>query len=57
MTDWNNVSNVDIRNKMLSMSNEYESIKNEINKLIEKLDILDYEYINAQKELDKRTKR
>ena len=57
MTDWNNVSNVDIRNKMLSMSNEYESIKNEINKLIEKLDILDNEYINAQKELDKRTKR
>lgn len=57
MTDWSNVSNVDIRNKMLSMSNEYESIKNEINKLIEKLDILDNEYINAQKELDKRTKR
>lgn len=57
MTDWSNVSNIDIRNKMLSMSNEYESIKNEINKLIEKLDILDNEYINAQKELDKRTKR
>ena len=57
MTDWSNMSNMDIRNKMSSMTNEYESIKNEINNLIGKLDILDNEYISAQKELDKRTKR
>jgi hypothetical protein len=55
MIDWSNMSNADIRNKMTSMSNEYEAIKNEINNLIGKLDILDNEYINAQKELDKRT--
>jgi uncharacterized protein YlxW (UPF0749 family) len=55
--DWKNMSNVDIRNKMNSMTNEYEYIKNEINKLISKLDSLDSEYNNAKKELNRRAKQ
>jgi hypothetical protein len=39
------------------MEEEYESIKNKINKLVDKLDILDNEYDKAKKELEKRTKK
>lgn len=55
--DWKNMSNANIRDKMASMSNEYEYIKNEINKLISKLDLLDNEYNNAKKELNRRSKQ
>jgi uncharacterized coiled-coil DUF342 family protein len=56
MINWENISNSEIRTKMISMVNEYESIKNQINKLISKMDTLDIEYDKAKKELEKRTK-
>lgn len=55
--DWKNMSNANIRDKMTSMSNEYEYIKNKINELISKLDLLDNEYNNAKKELNRRSKQ
>ena len=55
--DWKNMSNANIRDKMVSMSNEYEYIKNKINELFSKLDLLDNEYNNAKKELNRRSKQ
>lgn len=54
---WSNMSNIEIRIKISSMEEEYESIKNQINNLIDKLDSLDNEYNNAKKELEKRNKK
>lgn len=51
------MSNTDIRMKMSSMEEEYESIKNKINILFDKLDSLDNEYNKAQKEIEKRNKK
>lgn len=57
MSKWENMSNSEIRSKMTSMTNEYESIKQKINNLFSELDTLDIEYDKAKKELDKRTKK
>ena len=57
MANWENMNNSEIRAKMLSMTNEYESIKQKINNLITKMDNLDIEYDKAKKELEKRTKK
>lgn len=51
------MSNADIRMKMASMKEEYEAIKNNINKLLSKLDSLDNEYLRAQRELEERSKK
>lgn len=56
-TDWENLSNTEIRVKMSSMTNEYEAIKIKINNLLNKLDALDIEYNKAEKELEKRSKK
>lgn len=55
--NWSDMSNTDIRMKMSSMEEEYESIKNKINVLFDKLDSLDNEYNKAQKEIEKRNKK
>lgn len=57
MINWETLSNSEIRNKMTSMENQYESIKNKINSLIGDLDNLDIEYNKAKKEIEKRSKR
>ena len=57
MIDWTNMSNSEIRNRITSMEMEYESIKNQINNLVNMLDNLDIEYNNANKELSKRSKQ
>ena len=51
------MSNTEIRVKMSSMEEEYESVKNKINALVDKLDKLDIEYNKAKKELEKRSKK
>ncbi len=56
MNDWSNLSNSEIRLRMTSMQNEYESIKLKINNLVSKMDTLDEEYNKAKKELEKRSK-
>ena len=55
--NWNNMSNMEIKQKMESMVLEYESIKNKINKLINNLDKLDIDYDNAKKEIERRGKK
>ena len=50
------MTNTEIRLKMKNMEMEYESIKNRINNLVSKLDKLDIEYNDAQRELKKRSK-
>lgn len=57
MMNWNNMSNMEIKQKMESMVLEYESIKNKINKLINNLDKLDIDYDNAKKEIERRGKK
>lgn len=57
MINWEILSNSEIRNKMTSMENQYESIKIKINKLIGELDTLDAEYNKAKKEIDKRSRK
>ena len=56
MNDWSNLSNSEIRLRMTSMQNEYESIKLKINNLVSTMDTLDEEYNKAKKELEKRSK-
>ena len=50
--EWCNMSNTEIRIKMQAMEMEYESIKNRINKLIDKLDELDIDYNKGKKEIN-----
>lgn len=57
MIEWDKISNAEIRNKMESMTLEYEGLKNKINKLIEQMDNLDIEYNKAIKEIEKRSKK
>jgi hypothetical protein len=54
---WNEMSNTEIRMKMENMKMEYDVIKNQINRLLDKLDNLDNEYIKGYKELEKRSKK
>ena len=56
INEWCNMSNTEIRIKMQAMEMEYESIKNRINKLIDKLDELDIDYNKGKKEIEKRSK-
>lgn len=51
------MSNTDIRMQIASMKEQYEAIKNKINNYLGQLDILDKEYIKAQKELEERAKK
>jgi hypothetical protein len=55
--EWENMSNTEIRIKLMSMEDEYENIKNKINEYINKLDELDVEYSNGKKEIEKRSKK
>ena len=57
MIEWKNIGNMEIRQKMESMSLEYEAIKNKINNLINQMDELDVEYNKAKNELERRTKK
>lgn len=56
INEWCNMSNTEIRIKMQAMEMEYESIKNRINKLLDKLDELDIDYNKGKKEIEKRSK-
>ena len=51
-----NLSNAEIRVKLVSLENEYEAVKNRIRKDLERLDALDEEYISMKQVLNKRTK-
>ena len=55
--NWSEMSNTDIRLKISTMKDEYEAVKNKINKLLNRLDELDMEYLKAQKELEERAKK
>ena len=55
--DWMKLTTPEIKLKKLTMEREYDSIKNEINKLLSKLSDLDDEYNRADKELQKRNGR
>ena len=55
--EWTTMSNNEIRIKLASMENEYESIKQKISKLIGELDLMDIEYYKGKKEIEKRSKK
>lgn len=50
------LSNAEMRIKLMTMENEYEAIKNRIKKDLERLDILDEEYVSMKQVLNKRTR-
>lgn len=54
--DFKNMSNGDIKLEMKNLENEYEGIKNQIFKLVEKMKELDALYIEGKKELVNRSK-
>lgn len=50
------LSNAEIRIKLITMENEYEAIKNRIKNDLERLDVLDKEYASMKQVLSKRTR-
>ena len=54
--DFKNMSNNDINIKMKSLENEYETVKKQVLKLIDKMKNLDVLYNEGKKELTKRNK-
>ena len=50
------LSNAEIRIKLMTMENEYEAIKNRIKNDLERLDKLDEEYTSMKQVLSKRTR-
>ena len=55
--DWMKLTTAEIKIKKMTLEREYDYIKNEINKLLTKLSILDEEYLKAENELLKRNGR
>jgi|15BtaG_2_1085339.scaffolds.fasta_scaffold173914_1 hypothetical protein len=53
---WENISNNNIRNKLIELKNEHESLKSKIINLSEKLDTVEKEYLLGNKTLIKRLK-
>nr|DAX38370.1 MAG TPA: Thermonuclease [Caudoviricetes sp.] len=56
MKKYQNFTNAELNLKMKSLENEYESTKHKILELIEKMEKLDSEYIEAQAEVENRNK-
>ena len=54
-TDWMKLTTAEIKIKQMTLEREYDYIKNEINKLLTKLSMLDEEYLKAENELLKRS--
>lgn len=50
------LSNAEIRVKLLTMENEYEALKNKIKECIKRMGELDEEYTSMKNVLNKRTK-
>lgn len=56
MKDFKNMSNGEINIELKNLENEYESIKNKVLNLIERMQELDKDFIEGKKELSKRSK-
>ena len=56
MKKYQNFTNAELNLKMKSLENEYESTKHKILELIEKMEKLDSEYIEAKAEVENRNK-
>lgn len=56
MKKYQNFTNAELNLKMKSLENEYESTKHKILELIEKMEKLDSEYIEAKGEVENRNK-
>jgi len=54
--DWKNMSNKKIQENLLSLRNEHESLKTQINKLLDKVIDIEKEYMYGNSILDKRYK-
>ncbi len=55
-SNFKNMTNNEISIEMKNLENEYESIKNKVLKLIERMKELDARFIDAKKELNNRSK-
>lgn len=54
--DNKNLSNAEIRIKMKTLENEFIVIQNEVSNLLNKMSLLDSQYVELQNLLNKRTK-
>ena len=54
--DIRNLSNAEIRIKMKTLENEFTAIQNEVSNLLNKMSLLDSQYIELQNLLNNRTK-
>jgi len=54
--NWGDISNNNIRNKLIELKNEHESLKSKIINLSEKLDNVEKEYLLGNKIILKRLK-
>lgn len=55
--DYEKMSNVDISALHVQMRVEFEGVKTQINQLVEKLKLMDIEYLKGKAVLDKRLQR
>jgi hypothetical protein len=54
--EWDNMSNSNIREKLLSLQHEHESLKNKMNEMTDIMESLEIEYLNGNEVLIKRAK-
>ena len=56
MEDLNKLSNAELKLQLKRMEDDYEVLKNQINRNLERMEVLDKEYIKTQEVFQKRTR-
>jgi len=54
--EWGNMSNANIREKLMSLQHEHESLKNKMNEMTDIMESLEIEYLHGNEVIIKRAK-
>tara|TARA_B110000211_G_C14036715_1_gene534903 strand:+ start:1381 stop:1572 length:192 start_codon:yes stop_codon:yes gene_type:complete len=54
--EWDNMSNANIREKLMSLQHEHESLKNKMNEMTDIMESLEIEYLHGNEVIIKRSK-
>ena len=54
--EWDNMSNANIREKLMSLQHEHESLKNKMNEMTDIMESLEIEYLHGNEVIIKRVK-
>ena len=54
--EWDNMSNANIREKLMSLHHEHESLKNKMNEMTDTMESLEIEYLHGNEVIIKRSK-